>query len=141
VCEYEVLEETEESEHWEGIRVELAGLMHASLPTSVEGPILPMKDKRAAVVADVHTAYGTTYLEEGTGAPRMIFVAVKDANGPRLTVGFTYSHYEFESNTRLTDEEWQKRLYKDAGEYSVEYLPKNEWPTLPVWYQDLLGTQ
>lgn len=127
---------------WEDIRTGLTNLMLEAQPRPIDGPVLTAKDKRAAVIADVHTAYGSTYLEEGTGVPRVIFVAVKDANGPRLTIGFTYSHYEFTSNTRLTDEAWQANFYEgnpDDIYGALEHKPKETWPTLPTWYHELLG--
>ena len=128
---------------WEELRRNIVDRMQGILPTPVEGPILPIKDKRTAVVADVHTAGDEGILEEGTGVPRVIFVAVKDANGPRLTVGFTYSQYEFVSpSDRLTDEQWQDNFYTDTGDDSViTYKPKDSWPNITAWYQDLLGTK
>lgn len=122
----------------EDLRRGLISMMIDSLPLPVEGPILPIKDKRAAVVADIHTS-DEGIVEEGTGVPFLIFVAVKDANGPRLTTGLTYSHYEFLSDTRLTDEAWQKRFYTDSGDYQITYAPYTTWPELPVWYRDLIS--
>ena len=117
--------------------------MMGSLPTSVEGPTLGIKDKRAAMVVDIHTDKRGNVLEEGTGVPRVIFVAVKDANGPRLTVGFTYSQYEFTTpGERLTDEAWQKEFYTDSGRNSViTYKPKSDWPNINKWFQELLGSK
>jgi hypothetical protein len=141
-CTRNTIVDTPENKRWEELRLHLVSLLRQALPLPVEGPIVPIKDKRAALIADVHTAYGATYLEEGTGVPRVIFVAVKDANGPRLTVGFTYSHYEFTSNERLTDEKWQQNFYQDDGDdYHITYKPKTTWPDLPIWYRDLLGSQ
>lgn len=128
----------------EELRRELMGRMQAALPNPVEGSELTMKDKRAALIADVHASSNDGVVEEGTGVPRMIFVAVKDANGPRLTAGFTYSHYEFLSPTRLTDEDWQNRFYEgDSGavQYAITYKPKETWPAVPSWYQELFGTR
>ncbi len=123
----------------EELRIALIARMIDTLPASVEGPILPIKDKRAAVVADIHTS-DEGIVEEGTGAPFLIFVAVKDSNGARLTTGLTYSHYEFLSKERLTDEAWQQRFYTDeGGDYQITYKPYSSWPQLPVWYQGLLG--
>lgn len=125
--------------HAEELRRGIVQKMIETLPASVEGPILPIKDKRAAVIADIHTS-DEGIVEEGTGAPFLIFVAVKDSNGARLTTGLTYSHYEFLSEKRLTDEEWQERFYTDAGgDYQITYKPYSSWPHLPVWYQGLLG--
>ncbi len=94
-----------------------------------------------AVVADIHTDKDGGVLEEGTGVPRVIFVAVKDANGPRLTVGFTYSQYETIGSERLTDETWQNNFYTDSGDYSITYKPKSAWPNINPWFQELLGTK
>lgn len=125
---------------WEEIRTYIVQQMASSLPVPVEGPILPIKDKRTAVIADVHTGKEGQVLEEGTGVPRVIFVAVKDANGPRLTVGFTYSQYEEVSpGDRWTDEQWQDKFYTDSGDYSITYQPKSAWPDINKWYQQLLG--
>jgi hypothetical protein len=125
----------------EELRAGIAERMRYILPVPAEGQDLSIKDKRTAVVADVH-ASDEGIVEEGTGAPRVIFVAVKDINGTRLTVGFTYSHYEFLSGTRLTDEEWQDKFYTNkGGDYQITYKPKISWPTPPAWYQELLGTK
>lgn len=123
----------------EELRRSLIDRMINTLPYSVEGPILPIKDKRAGVIADVHTS-DEGIVEEGTGVPFLIFVAIKDSNGARLTTGLTYSHYEFLSkDKRLTDEEWQSRFYTDeGGDYQITYKPYSAWPALPVWYQELL---
>jgi hypothetical protein len=64
-----------------------------------------------AVVADVHTAFGSG-LEEGTGRASAIYVVVPIDGELYLTRGAVYSHYEFTwpSDDRLTDEKWQKML-------------------------------
>lgn len=128
---------------WEELRRDLIRRMQFALPDPVEGPIVEMKDKRAAVVADIHTDKDGNVLEEGTGVPRVIFVAVKDANGPRLTVGFTYSQYEFTTpGERLTDEAWQGNFYTDSGsDYSITYKPKINWPDTNKWFQELMGNK
>ena len=130
---------------WEELRTRIVQGMHDSLPQPIEGPILPIKDKRAAVVADIHTdGKNKVVLEEGTGVPRVIFVAVKDANGPRLTIGLTYSHYEFTvpDGQRMTDEDWQSKLYSHPENNSqILYQPKSSWPDVPLWYRPLLGTK
>ncbi|MFA6521815.1 MAG: DUF3160 domain-containing protein [Candidatus Gracilibacteria bacterium] len=128
---------------WEELRKKMIDQMASVLPIPVEGPILQIKDKRTAVVADIHTDKDGNVLEEGTGVPRIIFVAVKDANGPRLTIGFTYSQYEtITGGDRLTDEAWQSNFYTDAGgDYSITYKPKNTWPTINLWFRELLGNK
>ena len=127
---------------WEDIRVFIVNSLISSQPRPVEGPILKIKEKRSAVVADIHTDKEGVILEEGTGIPRVIFVAVKDANGPRLTIGFTYSQYETYSGERLTDEQWQDKFYVDAGSDDViKYKSKDALPNTNLWFQDLLGNK
>jgi hypothetical protein len=66
-------------------------------------------DKNMAVIADVHTTPGY-YLEEGVGTASEIFAVVPIGGRLYLTRGAAFSYYEFVSDTRLTDEEWQKAL-------------------------------
>lgn len=133
---------------WETIRLEIVAGLESSLPI-LEGDILSAKDRRAAIVADVHTGGDSNnpkkILYEGTGVPKVIFVAVKDANGARLTIGFTYSHYEFTKlygGKRLTDEEWQKNFYigdDDSSPYN--YTDISKWPEENFWYKSLFGSE
>lgn len=65
---------------------------------------------RAALIVDVHTD-PTTYsvLEEATGNPMVVFVAVPTMNGTLyIARGAMYSYYEFTQpvNDRMTDEAW-----------------------------------
>lgn len=132
---------------WEDMRVGIVSALEDSLPWPVEGPVLPAKDKRAALIADVHTGGDSNYpphiLYEATGVPNVILVAVKDVNGPRLTIGFTYSQYEFTEpygGNRLTDEDWQNKFYVGDDDHNAfEYLPRSNWPTIPSWFAALFG--
>jgi hypothetical protein len=132
---------------WEKLRLGIVEGLQASLPIPTEGPILPAKDRRAALVADVHTGGDSAnphrILYEGEGVPYVIFVAVSDANGPRLTAGFMYSHYEFTElygGKRMTDEDWQKRFYVGDEPYDAYvYTEKKEWPAVNAWYGPLFG--
>lgn len=150
VCiEYFIDGRTEENPNgisdWEDLRLKLVDGLIASIPSPLEGPILPAKDRRAALLADAHTGgdsdHETKILYEGEGVPYVIFTAVKDANGPRLTVGFTYSHYEFTKpygGKRMTDEDWQKNFYTGDDPYSAyNYTDKSKWPTENEWYMPL----
>jgi hypothetical protein len=131
---------------WETLRVGLTDALLNSIPVPVEGPLLPAKDRRAAIVADVHTGgdsqFPLSVLYEGEGVPYVMFVAVKDANGPRLTVGFVSSHFEFTKpygDQRLTDEVWQKNFYEGDEPYEAfNYIPKNKWPKINAWFEPLL---
>jgi hypothetical protein len=132
---------------WETIRVEILRSLGGAMPQPADGPVLTAKDRRAALLADVHTggdsANPTRVLYEGEGVPHVIFVAVKDINGPRLTVGFTYAHYEFTEpygGKRLTDEQWQEKFYKGTDDFDpFTYVPQASWPKVNTWYSQLFG--
>lgn len=123
--------------------------MTSALPIPVEGPILPAKDRRTSLIADVHTGgdsnYDTQVLYEAIGVPSVILVAVKDANGPRIDIGFTYSHYEFTKpiGKRLTDEDWQKNFYEPTEDPNdaFEYTEMKTWPATPSWYDAILHVE
>lgn len=135
---------------WEALRIGVTDGLLASLPVPTEGPILPAKDKRAALIADIHTGGDSNnphqILYEAEGVPNVIFTAVSDANGTRLTVGFTYSHYEFTTGyggARLTDENWQERFYQGNDDIydAYRYTESSKWPELNFWYKPLFQTE
>jgi hypothetical protein len=135
---------------WEYLRKGLIDDLADALPRPVEGPELQPKDKRAAVVVDVLTGgdkdHPIEVLYEGTGAPYVILTAVKDANGPRLAIGFTYSQFEFREKSggkRLTDEQWQERFYKDGDnpENPFDYSAPATWPPVNPWFVPLFESQ
>lgn len=66
-------------------------------------------DKHMAVIADVHTA-GSSYLEVGVGSAAEIYVAISQHGKIYLTRGAVFDYYEFVSDQRLTDEDWQSQL-------------------------------
>ncbi len=137
-----VQHEIEGESEWEDLRMGIVSGLEASLPLPVEGPVLPAKDRRAAIVADIHTgrdsAHPLQIVYQATGVPRVIIVAVKDTNGPRYTIGFTYSHYEFRKDhggQRMTDEDWQKNFYiGEDPNLAFDYTNKTTWPTINSWY-------
>lgn len=138
--------EIEGTSEVENIRL-LVEKIAAALPSPVEGPILPAKDRRTSLIADVHTGgdsnYDTHVLYEGIGVPQVLLVMVKDVNGPRVTVGFTYSHYEFTEffgGKRLTDEDWQKKFYEETEDpyQAYNYTDGSAWPKAPSWYKSIL---
>jgi hypothetical protein len=88
------------------------------------------KNARSAIIADVHTDVSDNkILYEADGIPNYIYVAVKDANGTRLTKGLVYSYYEFTGPiaARYTDQVWQGWNYSST----VSKLQ------LPWWSKDL----
>ncbi len=78
-------------------------------------------DKNMAVIADIHTIAGVGYFEVGVGPAYEIFAVVPIDDKLYLTRGAVFSYYEFTSETRLTDEEWQK-IIKEGKE-----PPQLEW--------------
>jgi len=96
-----------------------------------DAPELLEKDTRSALIADVHTDVAKgQILYEANGIPNYIYVAVKDANGTRLTQGLVYSYYEFTYplGTRLTDSDWQKWNYSE----------KSKIPAMAEWNKSLI---
>nr|WP_319490018.1 DUF3160 domain-containing protein [uncultured Caproiciproducens sp.] len=72
-------------------------------------------DKNMALIADFHTVAPNRYdnggyLEAGVGPAHEIYVVVPINGKLYLTRGAVFSYYEFESGSRLTDEEWQTML-------------------------------
>jgi len=81
---------------------------------------------RSALIADVHTdTVKNQILYEADGIPNYIYVAVKDANGTRLTKGLVYSYYEFTNpvGKRLDDQTWQKWNYSST----IKLLKLPDW--------------
>jgi len=86
---------------------------------------------RSALIADVHTdTKKGQILYEADGIPNYIYVAVKDANGTRLTKGLVYSYYEFTGPLakRYTDQTWQ----------GWEYTSAPQKLQMPWWNKDLV---
>ena len=88
-------------------------------------------DKNMALVADFHTVAPNRYdsggyLEAGVGPAHEIYVVVPINGKLYLTRGAVFGYYEFESGSRLTDEEWQKML------------KGNKCPAQPSWIQSFL---
>lgn len=73
-------------------------------------------DRNMAVVADVHTANPGGYLEEGVGTAAEIYVVVPIGGKLYLTRGAAFDYFEFVSQKRLTDEEWQAQIEKATPE-------------------------
>ena len=70
---------------------------------------------QVALIADLHTdAVGNKVLYEATGDPYLMIAFVDNESSPRLAVGPAFNHYEFNEGigTRLTDEDWKKRVYE-----------------------------
>lgn len=85
-------------------------------------------DKNMAVITDVHTVAPGYYLEEGVGTAAHIYVIVPVGGKLYLTRGAVFSYYEFVSENRLTDEEWQKMI------------KEGRQPPLPEWTRSFADT-
>lgn len=111
-------------EEYERIQFYGGELEHLTSSFSEDGlrwfEITSETDKNMALIADVHTSPGY-YLEEGVGPASEIFAVVPIGGKLYLTRGAVFSYYEFVSDKRLTDEEWQKSF--DAGRR----------PAMPEW--------
>lgn len=85
---------------------------------------LPDRERHLGVVADVY-AYNADVLEEAVGAADALYAVVEINGTTVVAVGPVFSYYEFQSPTRLTDEEWQARLRKAP-------------PARPAWLKGLV---
>ncbi|MDD5032225.1 MAG: DUF3160 domain-containing protein [Patescibacteria group bacterium] len=117
LAEQELLNQKISDDDFEELRTISSKLGTITEPVGMEQ--LTDKEKRAGIIADIHTdAVKKQILYEATGKPFIAFIAVKDANGARLTRGLVYNHYEFagELKERLSDEDWQKKAYLGEGQ-------------------------
>jgi len=94
---------------------------------------------RSALIVDVHTdTVSQQILYEANSTPNSLFVAVKDANGSRLTRGLVYHYYEFTGplGKRLTDGNWRSAIYekKDLAPDGGDTIA---FPPSPVWTERL----
>lgn len=115
-------------DEFENLRISVASLNMCLTPPT--GSFIKASEARAGLIADVHTAVTTDVQEilyEATGIPNIIFVAVKDTNGARLTRGVTYSYYEFTQpfGKRLSDQDWQANIYEGKTDFETPQAP--EW--------------
>ncbi|MGB4834155.1 MAG: DUF3160 domain-containing protein [Candidatus Moraniibacteriota bacterium] len=100
------------------------------------GDIDTEDNARSALIADVHTDVPKNQiLYEANGKPHSIYVAVKDANGSRLTRGLVYDYYEFTAplEKRLTDKDWRKAIYSNEALKAGEGSDAIPFPASPAW--------
>jgi len=98
----------------------------------VEGAILEDKEKRAGLIADIHTdAVKGQILYEATGEPYFILALVGNESVSRLTVGAAFNYYEFTGplTSRFSDADWQERVYGVSPRL----------PLKPFWYKPLIA--
>lgn len=92
------------------------------------------------LVTDVATCR-ETYVSLGTGYFDDIYVVIPVDGKLYLSRGSVYSHYEFISNTRLTDEEWWGLQgiiinHEDYGDYPEYTEPSEDLPEQPFWIKN-----
>jgi hypothetical protein len=90
--------------------------------------VIEEKDKKPALIADIHTdALKAQILYEATGNPMIMLTYVADQGTPRIVIGVTYRHFELTGplDTRYNDEEWKQRV------------DDNKLPETPFYYQEL----
>jgi len=129
ITKQELNNETISDEDFERLRT--SGYVFEDLTAPMPGEQLTDKDRRAGIIADIHTdAVTGKILYEATGKPYIIFTAVKDINGARLTRGVVFNHYELTGplSERYADEDWQGRVYDN-----VSALPEAD-----IWSRDLI---
>jgi hypothetical protein len=88
--------------------------------------ILEEKDRRAGLIADVHTdVVQGKILYEANGEPYVMLVLVGNEHTARLALGVAFNHYELTGPlaTRYTDADWQSRVY----EHPADLPEKNFW--------------
>ena len=86
---------------------------------------------QTALIADIHTdMVQNQILYEATAKPYLMLAIVGNENSPRVVAGLAYNHYELTDpiGSRLTDENWRNRVYKDNS-----LLPAKNF-----WYDSLL---
>lgn len=133
IAEKELTDAVITDEDYEKLR-NIIKLDYPDIVWTPDGGTMTEADARMGIVADVHSdAKKGQILYEATGAPSVIYVAVKDKNGTRLTRGVTYSYYEFTrpaGGTRMNDQDWQGMIYdgKNTGEI----------PPVPAWTKELI---
>jgi hypothetical protein len=116
IAEQELQNKTISEDDFEKLRRINSDLGIITAPISSQE--LTDKEKRAGIIADIHTdAVNSQILYEATGKPFIAYVAVKDINGARLTRGVVFNHYEFADklDERLSDEDWQSKVYLGEG--------------------------
>ena len=118
---------------FEKLRVSINALNNALIPPE-SGDLISVRDVRAGLIADVHTAMTVQVQEvlyEAIGIPYIIYVAVKDTNGTRLTRGVVFSYYEFTHpfGERISDVDWQAVIYESQNKFTI--------PQTPAWIESL----
>ena len=130
IAKKELVNQVISDDDFEKLRVSALMLNGVLTPPLFNLQYMKASEARAGLIADVHTAMTQQVQEilyEATGIPNIIYVAVKDANGTRLTRGVAYSYYEFTRpfGERLSDADWQANIYEGKNNFPLPQKP--EW--------------
>lgn len=80
----------------------------------------------SALIVDIATA-GHNYNEIANGMPMDIYVITPINDKLFLTSGTVYSYYEFWSEKRITDEEWQGMIGIGINDYGYNTFKDSDW--------------
>ncbi len=131
IAEKELSDSVISDDEYEKLRT-IIRLKYPNIVWTPDGDEMTEQDARVGIIADVHTdTKKGQVLYEATGVPSVIYVAVKDKGGTRLTRGVTYSYYEFTRpvGARLNDQDWQGMIYEGKNA---------NIPSQPLWMNDLV---
>lgn len=97
------------------------------------GVMMDEEEKRAAMIADIHTdALRSQILYEGVARPYIMIAYVANEDSPRLATGLAFNHYELTGplgGERYTDENWEDWVYDNPA----------QMPAKNFWYLNLLS--
>lgn len=106
----------------------------------LENQPTPVEQRRSALVSPIqtmlpeHVGGRETILYEATGEPSLCLVLVGNEKSPRLSIGLSYSHYEFvvPQGVTLNNEIWRKAVYGLSSAADPGSLPPASF-----WYDPL----
>ncbi len=127
IAEKELQNEEITEDEYETLRT--TGLEWMAEPMdNMGGSVMDEEDKRAAMIADVHTdALERQILYQAVARPYVMIAFVANEDSPRLVTGVAFNHYELTGplDTRYTDQDWQEWVYENPAQ-----MPdKNFWYT------------
>ncbi len=139
-CSYKELKNEPLSEEENDRLLRYGGSMERIMHSFLKGIVdedYPHIELCDMLVSDISSASGN-YLTLGTGYFDYIYVVVPMNGKLYLSRGSVYSHYEFTSTKRLTDEEWWGLngitiVHEDYADYPRFDEPSKDLPAQPEW--------
>ena len=128
LAQKELTNEKITDEEYEELRTKFYNISNLISPFT--GEEIQEKDKKPALIADIHTdGVSGQILYEATGNPLIMLAFVSDQGTPRVVIGVAYRHFELTGplgGNRYTDDDWKAKVDQD------------NLPETPFYYQDLL---